>query len=368
MRKAWLGLVAALLAAAVACNSADLKGPTPGSSGSVDPDSTGVEDGGGPPLDGGRDSTSVFDGGTLPVSSDVTIQVQPTDSGAQLLAAIKAAKTSVHMTMYLLTDFDVIKALGDLKAAGKDVKVVLNQNFPQNGGSNQNAFNQLQQRGVSVVWAPPGYQYTHSKTIIIDGEKVIIMTMNLTQSSAATNREYIATDSDPQDVADAETIFDGDFNNTSTTVNGKLVVSPRNASSIDARTRLKALIDSAKTTLDVESQSLSDGVLVDAIILAHQAGVKVRVVFDGNFAGSDAQQEAIAKLKQYQVPVVGLTTPDMHAKAIVVDGERAFVGSMNLTTNALLNNREMGVITDAASEVKKVQDTIAADFAAGSPP
>jgi phosphatidylserine/phosphatidylglycerophosphate/cardiolipin synthase-like enzyme len=366
-RLAWAVLGAASLA--IACNTAELKqGGTPGSSGSGDPSEQPGDDGGA--TDGGRDPIADLDGGVIPTSSNVTIQVQPTDSGYAVLNAIRGAKKSVHMEMYLLTNNQIISALGTLKAAGVDVKVVLNQNFPPNGGSNTSAYNSLKSKGVDVRWAPAAYQFTHAKSVIIDGEKLLVMTMNLTETSAKDNREYIATDADPQDVADAETIFDGDFNDRATNVNGKLVFSPQNTSKIDARARLKALIDSAKASVDVEVQSLSDAALTDALIAAKKANVNVRVVVAGgpDISDTPAETDAINKLKAAGVPIVAVTTPYIHAKTIVVDGNKAFVGSQNFTPTALFNNREVGVVTDAASEVAKVAAVIAQDFAAGSPP
>jgi len=35
--------------------------------------------------------------------------------------------------------------------------------------------------------------------------------------------------------------------------------------------------------------------------------------------------------------------PSLHAKAIIVDKERAFIGSFNFTKNSLENNREIGI-------------------------
>jgi phosphatidylserine/phosphatidylglycerophosphate/cardiolipin synthase-like enzyme len=272
------------------------------------------------------------------------------------------------MTMYLLSDDAMIDALGDLKAAGKDVKVVLNQSFPPNGGSNTQAYNALKARGVDVVWAPAVYPFTHAKTIIIDGNRLLLMTMNLTYSSPRTNREYIATDLDGDDVKDAETIFQADYTNQNAFVKGKLVVAPRQSSPTDARARLKALIDSAKTSLDIEAQSLSDDTIVNAIVLAHQAKVAVRVVMNGDFDGSPAQATAVAKLKQYGVPLRAVASPDIHAKAIVVDEENTFVGSMNLTSTALTLNRELGVVAGSKTEATKVRNVIAADFAKGFVP
>ncbi|MBX3190276.1 MAG: hypothetical protein KF819_24975 [Labilithrix sp.] len=366
MQKRWLALV--LLAAfglAAACNSAELKGAA----------SSGGTSSGGPeeeipvdPIEGGRDPVADLDGGTIPTSTNVTIQVQPSDSGAQILSAIRGATKSVHMTMYLLTNDQIIDALGDLTAAGKDVKVVLNQSFPPNGGNNTVAFNKLKARNVPVVYAPAAYTFTHAKTVIIDGARVLIMTMNLTQTSARENREYIATDADPADVADAEKIFAADFAATALTVNGKLVVSPQAATPIDSRARLKSLIDGAKKTLDVEVQSLSDGALTDALILAHQDKVAVRVVIASGFEASPAQKDAVAKLKAHGVPIRAAASPYIHAKALVVDGTRVFVGSHNFTPTALFNNREVGVVTDSAIEAAKVSAAIDQDFASGVTP
>lgn len=359
----WAFVLAAAVASALACSTAELKQPSGGGPGELP---TGTDDGGALPADdAGRDPTADLDGGSLQTSV-VQIQVFPSNSGMQsIVDAIKGAKKSVHMTMYLLTSDAVIKALGDQKAAGKDVKVVLNQSFPPNGGSNQSSFNQLKARNVDVVWAPSAYTFTHAKTIIVDSEKVLVMTMNLTETSAQSNREFVATDLDPKDVADAEKVFAADHANTDVTVDSKLIFSPSNAGPVDPRTRLKALIDSARTSLDVEVQSLSDTALVDAIVKAQVAKVAVRVVIDANTINTNGQDAAIAKLKAAGVPLVAVTTPDVHAKAIVADGT-AFVGSQNFTPTALNSNREVGLLTSVASEVAKVKDAIGKDFAVGS--
>lgn len=302
-----------------------------------------------------------------PPTSAVTIQVQPTDKGTALLSALRGAQKSIHLTIYLLTNNDVIDALGDMKEAGRDVKVVLNQRFPESGGNqNQAAYDKLVARGVEVSWASSSFNYTHSKTLIIDSAKVIIMTMNLTYSSASTNREYIATDTDPTDVADAEKLFDADFARRPVTLESKLVVSPAGANAIDPRDMLSAFIASAKTSLDVEVQSLSDYTIVDSIVKAKQAGVETRVVVDGDYLKSEAAKKALAALKAGGVEVRSMSSPDVHAKVVVVDGERVFVGSQNFTSTALTKNREVGVIAGSQAEAAKVRGVIAGDWSAGA--
>ncbi|AKU99963.1 phospholipase D [Labilithrix luteola] len=371
-RKSWAWVLASVLVVGAAlgvaaCNTAELKQPggTSGVGASSGDPTTGDE--GDVPGEGG--SSGTVDAPPVPRSSNVTIQVQPSDSAAAIISAIQGAKKSVHMTMYLLTNTTVQDALIALHKAGKDVKVVLNKNFPPNGGDNTTSFNKLKAAGVDVVYAPGAYTFTHEKAVIIDGAKVLIMTMNLTGTSARDNREFIATDSDPQDVADAETIFNADYTSTTVSLNGKLVVSPSEAQPVDPRGRLTALIASAKKTLDVEIQSLSDSALTDAIIAAQDAGVKVRIVTTapGDNEETPAELQMLTKMKAKSIPIVGLSKPYIHAKAIVVDGALAFVGSQNFTPTALFQNRELGVVTDATTEVAKVQTVIAQDFAAGTP-
>jgi phosphatidylserine/phosphatidylglycerophosphate/cardiolipin synthase-like enzyme len=353
----------ALVVLAVACSSAELTPAAPVPSTSGDP----ATPGGGGSSGGDGDGGPGDPGAPLAMSRAVTIQIQPSDSGAALLAAIKGAKKSVHMTMYMLTSNEMIGALVDVKQGGKDVKVVLNKSFPTPDNPNEGTFTTLKNKGVSVVWASSGYTFTHAKTILIDGTKAVISTMNLTYSSPTSNREYIATDTDAQDVADLEEVFDADFAGKAVSLATKLVLSPSSANTLESpRSQLKRLIESAKTSLDVEVEALSDGVLVDAIVAAHQANVDVRVVVDPTTLNTTAQNDAVAKLKQGAVPLRGLKTPDVHAKAIVADGARVFVGSHNFTVNALDANREVGVLTDAAGEAKKVSDAIRGDFDSGA--
>jgi phosphatidylserine/phosphatidylglycerophosphate/cardiolipin synthase-like enzyme len=291
----------------------------------------------------------------------VQIVVEPSDDAAGLVNAIQNAKTSVHMTMYLLSNTKVIDALIAQQKAGHDVKVLLNEQFPSSGGnsgSNTSSYNALQSAGVNVKWAPgAGSFYTHEKGVMIDGQIAWIMTMNATQSSPTQNREYLAVDSDPADVNEAEQIFAADWANQSIVPKGKLVVAPTNAHS-----ELTTLIGMATSTIDMEAEELSDRQVLSALSAAGDRGIKVRVVL------ADAQSTtASAALKQHGVKLVTYSSLYVHAKSIVVDSKYAYVGSENFSGGSLGYNRELGVVTDAASEVSKVESTTSSDFAGGTP-
>ncbi len=362
-------LAFAALAAALATSSCASAKLSPAPRGNTDDDGSTFVDGGA--STGGSTTGGALDADVLPpapdaapiaiaMSHDVSVIVEPSDNAAAILAAIKAAKTSVHMTMYLLTSDTITQALIDQHKAGHDVKIVLNEHFPTTDNSNLSDYNKLVAAGVPVVWAPPAFTFTHSKCILIDGTAAWIMTMNATASSARDNREYIAIDREAADIAQAEAVFQGDFANKQSDASGTLIVSP-----VSSTKRLGDLIASATTSLDMEAESLADDGIVQAILAAKARGVLIRIVLSTDFT-STGEQAAIAALKAKSVPLVSLNDPYVHAKVIVADNARAYIGSINFTATSMRSNREIGLITDAPAEVAKVVTTTAADFRAGT--
>jgi len=295
----------------------------------------------------------------LSSTSAVTVIVEPGDNGDMLVAAINAATTSVHMTMYQLTSNRVTNALKAKKVAGKEVKVVLNKTFPGGMGSNASVYAELMAAGVAVAYAPSGFQYTHEKAFVIDGASAWIMTMNMSDSALNGNREFVAIDTDPADVAEAEAIFAADFAGTAITPTGKLLTAP-----VNAEDRLIALLDQATTTVDLEGEVLSASSILEGLGRAKKRGCTVRVVISDQTPTS-AGASAIAALKQVSIPVRSVSSPYIHSKAIVTDGKLAYMGSENFTQNSLENNRELGLLVGKQSEVAKISATIDADFKAG---
>jgi len=303
----------------------------------------------------------------------ISIIVEPDgNSAAQLVSAINAATTSVSVTMYEMSNTSIINALKARAQAHVPVKVILDGSST-NKSFNTSAKNALTTAGAQVVWSNPTFTYTHEKTIIIDAKAAWIMTMNATGTAPDENREYLAVDTDPADITEAQAVFDADFAMHQITPTGSLVVANSNA-----RADLVALINASTKTLDIEGEEFSDlntGGIVDSTVVAAHRGVAVRVII-GN---SSPDQTSIARVKNAggKVVVTGPTSgngtmsnPYIHAKAIVIDCvgtacARGFVGSENFSAGSLGYNRELGVIFTAPAELAKLKTAIDTDFAAG---
>ena len=71
----------------------------------------------------------------------------------------------------------------------------------------------------------------------------------------------------------------------------------------------------------------------------------------------DAQGVALITAAGAQVHRLPQSHLYVHAKAIVVDGRRAFVGSENLSAASLDHNRELDVIVADPSAVQRLEST-----------
>ena len=127
--------------------------------------------------------------------------------------------------------------------------------------------------------------------------------------------------------------------------------------------RLTTLIDSAQTTLDVAMYLFTVKPLADRIVAAKARGVTVRVILDPDEAGNAA---VMPILTAGQVPVRQATMlyPFSHAKYLVIDGTTAVIMSMNFNVDAMLNERNYGMVDKDPEDVADVAAVFEMDWAA----
>jgi cardiolipin synthase len=240
------------------------------------------------------------------------------------------------------------------------VRVILDQNSEQR--DNQEGYEYLQSHGVKVVWANKKYAATHQKTIVTDGSIAAIMTLNLTSRYYSNTRDFAVIDTDTHDVAAIEEVFNADFIEAavSPTAGDGLVWSPAQSSPA-----LLAIIASAKSSLQIEAEEMSDSAVVTALMTAARAGVQVKVTmtYDSSYAANFAKlTTAGVKVSTYAESA----SLYIHAKTILADyGEKsatAFVGSENFSEASLQSNRELGIVLSDAAILASLNETLTQDF------
>ncbi len=133
----------------------------------------------------------------------------------------------------------------------------------------------------------------------------------------------------------------------------------------DAATPILEAISGAKKSLRIKMFVFSDPALIDAVVDAHQRGVKTQVMLNPERRSGEEDNEATRrKLAKAGVsvkdsnPAVELT----HEKSMVVDDAVAFVKSLNWATKNLTETRDYAVITDHKHEVGEILQCFEADW------
>jgi cardiolipin synthase A/B len=278
-----------------------------------------------------------------------------------LSAAILSAHQSIDLSMYALQDLRIETNLVHMAQSGVRVRVLLNAAY-SGRSDNAVAASVLSQGGVQVNWAPSG-QIFHAKYLVIDRSRVYIGTANLVNSDYTTTRDFWVLDQVPSDAAAVEATFNGDIAGAGVAPQrrGGLVWSPGSSGA------LATLIGSARHTLLIENEEMSDPLIERSLDAAAARGVRVTLVM----TKSSLYLDVLRNLSQHGVRVYVLQAPHLyiHSKVICADcsamSGTAFVGSENFSTSSLDDNRELGVITRTPVAINVVRRAILADAATG---
>jgi phosphatidylserine/phosphatidylglycerophosphate/cardiolipin synthase-like enzyme len=298
--------------------------------------------------------------GTAAAGGGLQLLVEPEAGIAPIYRLIDGARQSLQMTMYELADGDAEQDLAADAARGVRVQVILDGSS-YDRSLNQPAFDYLAAHHVAVRWAAREFDITHEKAIVIDATTAVVMTLNLESRYYASTRDFALIDTQPADVRAIAATFAADWVGRPIAPqpgSGDLLWSP------GAQAAILGLIDGARHSLDVENEELDSTPVEDALAAAARRGVRVRLVM----TLSERWVRALATLAKagVQERAYPASAPlYIHAKLIVVDGARAFIGSQNFSTASLQYNRELGVVTSEAPVLAGAEGTFVLDFAGG---
>ena len=268
-----------------------------------------------------------------------------------LVQRIQATTKTINMTMFRMTDPAVINALGQAASRGVVVRVIFDKieyATPKVLG----IVNQLTTAGVLVRKATPAFNITHAKAATFDGSWAMISTMNQVDQFMDM-LDYGILISDQNVIQEMDSVFETDWLNSAQGTSNTPALNDLNLvwSPVNSTDRLVALIDSAQVSLILTVENLNNTNIISALTRAAARHVNVRTLVPECDIGTPSfNQPASLTLQASGVSarmLPGPATTDMpyvHAKTIVVDQNRVYLGSENFTPNSLEMSRELGII------------------------
>ena len=302
-------------------------------------------------------------GGPAAPAQSGPLYTEPAAGFSPVYHLIKHARHYIDLTMYEFSDPTAERDLAAAARRGVTVKVVLDQ---REKTRNSPTYDYLKLHGVRVAWSSPSFEYTHQKTLLVDGSTAVIMTANLTSEYYSSTRDFLVTDTKPADLAAIARVFNADFARRPIRPgDGRdLVWSPTGS-----QAQLLALINGARKSLRIYSEEMGDTTIEDALIQAAHRGVDVRVCGENTSGEYDSDFSRLARAGvhvSYYSSSHGLY---IHGKVIEADDgtgrARVFIGSENFSATSLNRNRELGLITGSRTVMSSIAATFAGDYRDG---
>jgi phosphatidylserine/phosphatidylglycerophosphate/cardiolipin synthase-like enzyme len=312
-----------------------------------------------------------------------TLIVEPDDGRTLILNLLNAARNSIDLTIYELSDSEIMSALKAAQIRKVAVQVLYNwYSFPADTQQREimPVIQQLRAAGIQCQPAPANFEVTHEKAFVIDDSTGIVMSFNLTSEYFSDTRDFGIVTTVPAEVAEMAAVFSADWNGTPIVPKvASMVWSP-----VNSRTKLMALINDTKKTLDLYSEELDDPGTLGAMVAAAKRGVKVRFIAavlsgqgkaNGNAGGitflRNGQVNAVCKSFSFVTKGVQHQMY-IHAKMALADYQmpnaQAYIGSENFTCVSLDDNRECGIIVSEPAILERLHATFDADWAKPSVP
>jgi phosphatidylserine/phosphatidylglycerophosphate/cardiolipin synthase-like enzyme len=271
--------------------------------------------------------------------------IQPDAGVAPVVGAIKQAKRSIDILIFRLDRPEIARALEDAVARGVRVQALTAH---QNRGGTKilrKLEMQLLEGGVTVSRTADDLVRYHGKMMITDEKHLHVYGFNFTALDIAKSRSFGVITKNKKLVVEAMKLFDADFDRkTYTSGYERLIVSPENA-----RERLAKFLNGARKQLLIYDPKVSDDAMLKILTERMHAGVDVKII---------GKVEAKWGIKGEKYPGKRL-----HIRAIIRDGERAFVGSQSLRRLELEKRREIGIIVTDGSVVRQMQKVFEDDWA-----
>ena len=264
------------------------------------------------------------------------------ESKNSLLELFKNAEKRIWVEIYTWTEKDTLNVLIDAKKRGVDVRVILEWNVYGTPRINFSTFEKLRSKDIPVVYADNyRYSFTHAKFFLID-ERYFISTWNFTQSLVKSNRDIIFSDTNDEILLFLESLFLSDFHHKNIgnlAIPQNIVLSPH-----QSREKIDTLLLGAKRNIKIYAQTLSDPDVLAILKSQKKKGISVEICTAKNETNTTERPKT-------DISWTFVKSPYLHAKVIFIDDQTFFIGSQNLTENAIEKNREVGILLEGAGTV-----------------
>jgi cardiolipin synthase A/B len=292
-----------------------------------------------------------------------TLIVLPDQTAKPILDAIRGAKESLRVKMFVFSNPGLLKAVIDAKKRGVHTRVMLNPARRDGEPENEITRKKLKAAGVEVVDTNPAFDVTHEKSMVVDDRVAFIQSLNWATKNFTGTRDYDVVTTHGKEVDEVIDCFDSDWVRKSFPEHSGTLLIWCNK---NGRDRIAQFIDDAKHTLFIQNERYQDSVIIERLVRAKMRGVKVHVMArPPHKLKKDKLIEGVSGLRimdDVGIKVHKLKHLKLHGKMLLADQARAIVGSINLAPGSFDSRRELAIEVHKDELVHHLQKVVHHDW------
>jgi cardiolipin synthase len=256
--------------------------------------------------------------------------LDPAERKAALLNVIAGARRRLVLSLFRCDDFTVLDALASALERGCEVEAILTKRAKGGKKRLKKLWGALEEMGAVVTrYGDPVVKY-HAKYLVADESTAVVTTLNPTRKCFSRTWDAVLITEDASVVKGLLTLFRADAAGvplpSRRPISRRLIVGPERS-----RAEIHALIAGARHSVRILDHKLSDPDLVRLLRERRNQGIIVSVI--GRHS-------------------MGPIEP--HGKMMIIDEQRAILGSTALSTLSLDFRREVSVVIDLPALVKQL--------------
>ena len=259
-----------------------------------------------------------------------TLILDPAERKAALLAVIAGAQRRLVLSLFRCDDFSVLDALAAALERGCQVEAILTKRAKGGKKRLKKLWSALEEMGAVVTrYGDPVVKY-HAKYLVADETIAVVTTLNPTKKCFTRTWDAVLITQDPSVVKGLLTLFRADAADQPLSsrrpISRRLIIGPERS-----RAEIRALIAGARKSIRILDHKLSDPDLVGLLRERRNEGIIVSVIG-----------------RQPMGPI------EPHGKMMIIDEDRAILGSTALSTLSLDFRREVSVVIHQPALVKQL--------------
>jgi phosphatidylserine/phosphatidylglycerophosphate/cardiolipin synthase-like enzyme len=245
-----------------------------------------------------------------------------------VLDAIHSAESRITLSLFRCTDKAVFGELAAAVDRGVDVQVLVTSRAKGGKKKLKKLWKRLEDTRATIVpYTDPVVKY-HAKYMVVDDGPALITSMNFTRKCFDDSCDAVAITYEPAVVNGLRQLMatDRECGAAPATLPDRLIIGPERA-----RRQFTALIEQARKSIQIIDAKMSDPGLIDLVNQRRAQGITVEIF----------GQKRLGSLIS-------------HGKMMLVDGQRAVIGSLALTALSLDFRREVALVVDEPAAVAEL--------------